>query len=111
MDFRPCSFPIFSQAAMSEKSEKSVIQKLLAVNSKPTEETFPELPDALLWRTINAIAFLLLIWIYFYTLEHEEEEKAIIAALYAAAGSTTTESDTTTIGDPAVQPPTSDAEF
>ena len=35
---------------MTEKSEKTVLQKLIAVNSKPTAETFPELPDALVWR-------------------------------------------------------------
>lgn len=33
---------------MSEKV-KSVIVKALAVNSKPTEQSFPELPDVLIW--------------------------------------------------------------
>ena len=35
---------------MTEETEKTVLQKLMAVNSKPTKETFPELPDALIWR-------------------------------------------------------------
>ena len=30
---------------------------------------------------MNSIALLLLIWIYFYTIEHEEDEKALAAAL------------------------------
>ena len=34
----------------TEKTEKTVLQKFLAINSKPTAETFPELPDALVWR-------------------------------------------------------------
>lgn len=34
--------------------------------------------------TFNALALLLLIWICFYTAEHESEENAIIAALKAA---------------------------
>mmetsp|Transcript_16742 Transcript_16742/g.40807 ORF Transcript_16742/g.40807 Transcript_16742/m.40807 type:complete len:149 (+) Transcript_16742:100-546(+) len=43
---------------MTEKSEKTVLQKLLAVNSKPTKETFPELPDALIWlRAGLAVAY------------------------------------------------------
>ncbi|CAJ1917770.1 unnamed protein product [Cylindrotheca closterium] len=128
---------------MAEKSEKTVLQKLMAVNSKPTAETFPELPDALVWLraglavayacwlgmstmategagllmginlitfvpfifcstylgantdsfgnqiltagTFNALALLLLIWIWFFTANHESEENAIIAALKATA--------------------------
>ena len=35
--------------------------------------------------TVNALALLLLIWILFYTAEHESEENAIVAALKAAA--------------------------
>ena len=33
----------------------------------------------------NALALLLLVWIMFYTAEHESEENAIVAALKAAA--------------------------
>ena len=35
--------------------------------------------------TFNALALLLLIWIWFYTAQHESEENAIIASLKAAA--------------------------
>lgn len=35
--------------------------------------------------TVNALALLLLVWIWFYTAEHSSEESAIVAALKAAA--------------------------
>ena len=34
---------------MSTKEKQPLLSKLLAVNSKPTKETFPELPDLLVW--------------------------------------------------------------
>mmetsp|Transcript_18475 Transcript_18475/g.32600 ORF Transcript_18475/g.32600 Transcript_18475/m.32600 type:complete len:162 (+) Transcript_18475:172-657(+) len=39
-------------------TKKSVMQKLLAVNSKPTPETFPELPDCVIWiRFVLALGY------------------------------------------------------
>lgn len=37
---------------------KEVLKKAFAINSKPTEESFPELPDVLVWfRFILAVAY------------------------------------------------------
>jgi hypothetical protein len=38
-----------STATTDEEKFKAVLKKALAINSKPTEESFPELPDVLLW--------------------------------------------------------------
>lgn len=64
----------------------------------------------LLSGTFNAMAFLLLIWIYFYTSEHEAEEKTIIGTLLAGI-ELSSETDTAS-GETAVPPDAaSDAEF
>lgn len=114
----------------------SPLAKFFAINSKPTKETFPELPDMIVWfrcilaivyglwlgtrgvaRTgganaifglnfvafvpvvycstflgadqesynnrllfagvVNAVALLMLIWIYMYTLDHEADEQIL----------------------------------
>jgi hypothetical protein len=40
---------------MSEKENKSIIEKLIAINSKPTQDSFPELPNALVWSELPNI--------------------------------------------------------
>ena len=42
---------------------------------------------------LNAICLLLLIWMYFYTLEHEDDEKLIVSALLGAMSSDSAASD------------------
>ena len=43
---------------MSESKESSVLSKFLAPNSKPNKDTFPELPDAVIWlRCILAVCY------------------------------------------------------
>jgi hypothetical protein len=124
---------------MSETKQSTPLQKFFAMNSKPTKDTFPELPDMVVWMrfilaltygawlglgamstgganvifglnfvtfvpivycstylgadsdsydtkiffsgVINSVALLLLIWTYFYTLEHAEDEAKFSAAL------------------------------
>jgi hypothetical protein len=135
---------------MTETKKESVIEKFFAVNSKPTFETFPELPDAVVWMRfvlallyggwlglgtqrggagvifgLNFIAFvpilycntflgadgdsygtkiyvsgvanslglMLLIWIYFHTLEHEGDEKMLAFALRNALSGSMDTSD------------------
>lgn len=126
-------------------SEKSLLLKFASINSKPTAETFPELPTCLMWTRFfvalaygtwlglsgssnggsgivmglnlitfvpfmyasgylmsdmdsygpsllwhgvpNAVCLLVLIWMYFYTLEHEDEEKKIVSVLFGALNS------------------------
>jgi hypothetical protein len=48
-----------SRSSIMPKEEKpSVLSKFLAVNSKPTKETFPELPDVLIWfRCLLAVLY------------------------------------------------------
>ena len=141
---------------MPEEKE-SLLSKFFAINSKPTMETFPELPDMIVWfrcilavayglwlglasgRTgganvifglnfvsfvpvvycstflgadsesynnkllfaglFNAMALLLLIWIYLYTLEHEADEHILSAFLSKDMPEATldTTADSTTI--------------
>jgi hypothetical protein len=121
-----------------EKKKKSVLAKALALNSKPTEESFPELPTVLIWfrfllavtygtflgmkdirsgamilQSLNLVAFVpvvycrlylgtgadvfpseiifsglfpavclsLLIWIYFFTAQHEADEAKLVELL------------------------------
>ena len=43
---------------------------------------------SLLWHGVpNAVCLLVLIWMYFYTLEHEDEEKKIVSVLFGALNS------------------------
>jgi hypothetical protein len=35
--------------AAVKSSVSDILKKALAINSKPTEESFPELPDVLIW--------------------------------------------------------------
>jgi hypothetical protein len=155
---------------MSETKKESVIEKFFAPNSKPTFETFPELPDAVIWMrfvmalmyagwlglgfqrggaavifglnfitfvpimycntflgadgdsygtklyfsgVFNSFGLMLLIWIYFHTLEHEGDEKMLAFALRSAlAGSMATGDEAGTDGimvdDPVV---VEDSEF
>ena len=49
----------------------------------------------LLWSgTINSLALIMLIWVYFYTLSHEEEEKMLASALTQVFTSSMTATDT-----------------
>jgi hypothetical protein len=43
---------------MTETKGPSVLQKFFALNSKPTHDTFPELPDAIVWmRFVLALCY------------------------------------------------------
>jgi len=43
---------------MQEETKPSLLSKLIAINSKPTQETFPELPDVIIWfRFVLAVAY------------------------------------------------------
>jgi hypothetical protein len=43
---------------MSKEEKKSILSKFLSINSKPTKETFPELPNVLVWfRFVLAVIY------------------------------------------------------
>ena len=60
---------------------------------------------------LNSVALLLLVWIYFYTAEHEDDEQILSAALKtvlgAATGSVSEEAGEATMNPPVVE----DSEF
>lgn len=123
---------------MTETKKKNLLLQFLAINSKPNKDTFPELPDLIVWMrfvlaiaygswlglsgqkgaagiifglnfvtfvpivycstflgadaesygtklyfsgVVNGVSLLMLLWIYFHTLDHAEEEKLLSEVL------------------------------
>eukprot|EP00429_Kryptoperidinium_foliaceum_P062676 CAMPEP_0176078184 /NCGR_PEP_ID=MMETSP0120_2-20121206/39098_1 /TAXON_ID=160619 /ORGANISM="Kryptoperidinium foliaceum, Strain CCMP 1326" /LENGTH=156 /DNA_ID=CAMNT_0017411929 /DNA_START=78 /DNA_END=548 /DNA_ORIENTATION=+ len=130
---------------MPAEEKPSVLSKFLAINSKPTKDTFPELPDVVIWfrftlatlyglflglsptyrsggsnvifgfnfivfvpvlycstflganqesydnkilfsGVMSSVAWLLLIWTYLYTLDHEGEAETLASILSSSVG-------------------------
>lgn len=155
------------------EAKPSIFSKLIAINSKPTKETFPELPNIIIWfrcilaitygvflgmsdthrsgganvifglnfitfvpvlycstylgadqqsydnkilfaGVINSVALMLLIWIYFYTANHESDAAALASMLSNAIGASSAGEDPIADGGMAAEetpPVVEEAEF